>query len=261
MLQTALRPRNLALLALAVVAAVVFVLLGRWQWGVAGDDARAEALRQGQQRPVVALTDYLQPHAPFPNNGSLQRVRATGTYDTAHQVLVADRRLDGRAGLWVVTPLVVDGTGARLAVLRGFVTSPEQATAPLVRRTTVVGALAPSESPAEGTGYPSGQIGSVDIGALINVWGGEAYNAFVFGISEQPSATPASITKVPPPKPEVGHRDWRNVGYAFQWWAFAAFALYFWWRSVQEDRRDELGRGRAHDGPAPDPITQKDLHV
>ncbi|KNX37911.1 SURF1 family protein [Luteipulveratus halotolerans] len=265
MLQTARRPRNIVLLAVALIAAVVFVLLGRWQWGVAGDDARADALRKGPQQPVVALTDYVQPHADFPKDGSLRRVRATGSYDVAHQVLVPDRRLDGRDGLWVVTPLVVDGTNARLAVVRGFVTSPAQATPPVVRRTTVVGALAPSESPAEGEqAYPAGQIGSVDIGALLNVWGGNAYNAFVFGMSEQPVATTATITKVPPPQPDGGSRDWRNVGYALQWWAFAAFALYFWWRSVQEDHRDELAaRAAAEPDPETDrsPHTTKDVHV
>ncbi|WP_052591210.1 SURF1 family protein [Luteipulveratus mongoliensis] len=277
MLQTALRPRNLALLTLAVVAAVVFVLLGRWQWGVAQDDARAKALRDGPRHPVVQLTDYVQPHQPFPKGGSLRRVEASGTYDSAHQVLVPDRRLAGKKGLWVVTPLVVDGTGARLAVVRGFVTSADQATPPVVRgKVTIVGALAPTESPSEATDYPSGQIGSVDVPSMLNTWGGDAYNAFVFGMSESPSATTVAITKVPPPSPEAGNRDWRNVGYAFQWWAFAAFALYFWWRSVKEDRRDELAAEQAHnegapdpapdqpapDHPAPDhPAPAKDLHV
>ena len=44
MLRTALRPRYLGLLTLAVVMGVVFVIAGRWQWSVAHDVARADAL-------------------------------------------------------------------------------------------------------------------------------------------------------------------------------------------------------------------------
>lgn len=259
MLQTARSPRNLALLALAVTLALIFILLGRWQLGVAQDDARVKALEEGPRQPVVALTDYLQPHSDFPKGGSLRRVSAAGSYDAAHQMLVPDRRLDGRTGLWVITPFVVDGTGARLAVVRGFVTDPSQASKPAASgKLTVVGALAPAESPSERTDYPAGQIGSVDIGKMLNVWGGDAYNAFIFGMTETPNATAATITKVPPPSPEPEGLNWRNAGYALQWWVFAAFALYVWWRTVREDQRDDI-RAAALDQEPTEP--KKDLHV
>lgn len=274
MLHAALRPKNLALLALVLVLSVVFVMLGNWQLGVAHDHAQADALAAGPKQPVVALDSYLKPQSAFPKNGSLRRVRATGTYDAAHQVLVADRRLDGRPGLWVVTPLVVDGTGARLAVVRGFVTSEKEATPPTTTGTvTVVGALAPGESPSDMT-LPNGQVGSIDLGKLLNVWGGDIYNAFVFGMSEQPDATSSQIVKIPPPTLPASGLNWRNAGYALQWWAFALFALYLWWRTVREDHRDaQVAAGVSHneeaagspasdddDQPAP-PDSAKDLHV
>lgn len=261
-LQTARRPRHLALLALACVMAGVFVWLGVWQWGAAHQHAREQALAEGPRRPVAQLDAVVRPHEPFPDDGSLRRVTVTGRYDAAKQLLVPERRLDGRTGYWVITPLVADSTKARVVVLRGFVTDPAAATRPDGRRTvTVSGALAPSESPTGRTDLPSGQIGSVDVGALVNEWGGEVYNAFLFGTAERPRVT-TGLSAVPPPSPEVDGLDWRNIGYSLQWYAFAAFAFYLWWRSVREDHLDELAAAQAHDGdPNPTPTTPEDTHV
>ena len=46
----------------------------------------------------------MAPHTPFPGDASGRPVTMTGTYDARGQVLVADRRLDGVAGYWVLTP-------------------------------------------------------------------------------------------------------------------------------------------------------------
>jgi hypothetical protein len=29
--------------------------------------------------------------------------------------------------------------------------------------------------------------------------------------------------------------DWRNLAYAVQWWLFAAFGVFMWWRVVRDD--------------------------
>jgi hypothetical protein len=84
-------------------------------------------------------------------------------------VLVTPRLLHGRTGYWVVTPLVVKDTGARLAVVRGFVADAAQATPPAATGpVTVNGTLAPGESPSTGAALPAGQLGSVDLSLLVN---------------------------------------------------------------------------------------------
>lgn len=40
---------------------------------------------------------------------------------------------------------------------------------------------------------------------------------------------------------EAKHFNLRNFGYSLQWWLFAAFAGFFWWRIVRD-----AGRHRAH---------------
>lgn len=231
MLRTALTPRFLGLLGLVLVVGVVFVQLGRWQLGVAEGNAQREAVEEARAAKPVALTEVLGPHEPFPGELSSRPVTVSGRYVDG-QVLVPDRRLDGRAGSWVVTPFLVDATGGTLPVLRGFVTDPGQAGAPPTGTLTLEGGLAPSESPTDVVTPGPGEIASVDTSVLVNTWSGDLYNAFVFLSAERPATGP-QLTKVPTPLAPTGV-TWRNAAYAVQWWVFAAFALWLWWRMVRE---------------------------
>ncbi len=222
---------------------VSFGMLGLWQLNVARDKGRAEQARTAPNRPVADITAVLRPHEPFPSDGTGRRVTATGSYDGAAQVLVTPRLLGGQQGYWVVTPLVVRSTGARVAVVRGFVTDPSQAVAPTAAtEITVSGTVAPGESPGD-TAHadrapPDGQLATLDLSLLVNRWPGTLYNAFVFAVAERPDVTSALapvMQRVPPPAPMGGGLRWRNAAYALQWWVFALFAAYMWWRMVRED--------------------------
>ncbi len=255
MLRTALKPRWLGLLVVVALLIVAFIQLGRWQLGVARDKAAVEQLKRVASQPPVDVTSVLRLHAEFPADASSKRVFATGRY-AAGQVLVPDRRLDGRTGYWLITPLVVQSTGARLPVLRGFLRSPAEATGPPGGLVTVHGGLAPGESPSTAS-LPPGQLGSVDISVLVNTWPGQTYNAFLFLESETPgpgpgaasAATLNTLTHVPTPPADTGLK-WRNAAYALQWWVFAGFAAYMWWRMVREDR--DATRGARPGGHGPD---------
>jgi cytochrome oxidase assembly protein ShyY1 len=242
-LRTALKPRWLGLFALLVVILVTFFQLGLWQLHVAQDKGLADALRQAHAARPVPLDGVIAPHQPFPDSASGRSVTATGTYAADSQILVGVRRLQGRQGYWVVSPLVVDSSGARLAVVRGFVTQPSQAGTPPAGRVSVDGSLAPGESPADPpAGAPPGTpvMGSIDLAVLVNRWPGELYNAFVFAQSETSSAdgtavaAGAGLQRVPPPGVSGGLK-WRNAAYAVQWWLFAGFAAFMWFRMVRDD--------------------------
>lgn len=229
-------PRWLLLTAVLVVFGMGCWQLGTWQLSVARNDSAQQVLAEQRSRPVVPLAEVLAPQQPFPEDGSNRPVRAEGRYDPRGQFLVPERLLEGRQGLWVVTPLEVADTGATLLVVRGFVTDPGQAgtveTAPLV----VEGTLAPGESPADDAGLPEGQRGSIDLSALANERPGDWYNAFVFAQQEQPRLSAADVEPIPPPA-AGGGLDWRNLGYALQWWVFAGFAIFLWWRQLREETR------------------------
>jgi cytochrome oxidase assembly protein ShyY1 len=224
--------------ALALV--VLGIVAGRWQWSVAHDVARADAVREVQERPVRPLADVMAPHESFPDEGSGQRVTATGRY-AGEPLVVVDRRYEGQAVDWVLDRFVVEGTGANLAVVRGFVPTGEDP--PSAPRGTIdlVGSLAPPEAPDETGGIEDGRLTSVDIAQLVNEWPGEMYNGFAFAVTEDGGATAEDLERVPPPLPDTS-LQFRNVMYAFQWWMFAVFAVWMWVKMVrQEARREQAG--------------------
>ena len=244
-----MKPRWLGLFAVVLAVMVSFGLLGLWQLSVARDKGRAEQVRSAPTLPVADLAAVLSPHAPFPRDGNGRRITATGRYDGSAQVLVTPRLLRGQRGYWVVTPLVLRSTGARIAVVRGFVTDPTQAVAPTVAaEVTVSGTLTPGESPAQDTSradtaLADGQMTNLDLSLLVNRWPGGLYNAFVFATAEQPDVTSAAspaVQRVPPPALMGGGLSWRNAAYALQWWVFALFAAYMWWRMVREDYAGDI---------------------
>jgi cytochrome oxidase assembly protein ShyY1 len=248
-LRTALTPRFLGLLGLVLVLCAVFVWLGRWQLGVAESTAQREAVEQARSQPPAELTTLLQPHEPFRGDLSSRPFIATGHYASDGQLLVPGRRLEGRPGLWVLTPFVLDRGGATLPVVRGFVPDAASATPPPEGTLTISGGLAPGESPSPDP-VPSGQIGSVDLSLLVNTWPGDLYNAFGFVESEDP-ATASGLTVVPTPIGETGVQ-WRNAAYAVQWWVFAAFALWMWGRMVRDETRRARGATAGDAAAEPD---------
>lgn len=261
MLRLALTPRWLGLLAAVVVVSVAFIWLGFWQLAVSHDTARTESLRETATAPVADLDAVITPQSRFPDDGSLRPVTTTGHYVPEDEVLVTPRRLDGVTGSWVITRFVVDGTGANLPVLRGFVTDDDPDAVPPATDGTIelAGALAPPEAPAEG-GLREDAMTTVDLAVLVNTWPGDIYHGFVFLTGEEPAVTDAgAIAPVPPPLDQGTGVDWRNVGYAIQWWVFTAFAWYLYWRMLREESRGGLDGWRDEPDDADAPVGPGDL--
>jgi cytochrome oxidase assembly protein ShyY1 len=249
-LRTALKPRWLGLFALLVVIVAACVQLGLWQLHVAQDKGLADALRKAHEARPALVDTVIRPHQPFPNAQSGRAVTAIGEYAADDQFLVGPRRLGGRTGFWVVTPLVVTETGARLAVVRGFATDPARPMAPPTGEVAVDGSLAPGESPSSPPpglpAWPREARGSIDLSVLVNDWPGEVYNAFVFAQAEKSVtgagiAVPDGLERVPPPE-VTGGLKWRNAAYALQWWIFGGFAAFMWWRMVRDDAEGDQQR-------------------
>ncbi len=108
--------------------------------------------------------------------------------------------------------------------------------------------------PGEGTGDPfdaeARTIGSLSVPALTNVVAGDLFSGYAIGTSE---SVTAGLTQVEPPDPDV---SWtvglRNLAYALQWWVFAGFALFMWWRMSSENvatRRAEADAEEGFDAP------------
>ena len=102
-------------LALALLASLLFVQLGYWQWHRAqAREASWRNFARGADQ-VVALDSAATGTLPL-----YQRVRVQGTFDSAHQFLLDNRSFQGRPGYEVLTPLTRAGA-ATLLVDRGWV--------------------------------------------------------------------------------------------------------------------------------------------
>lgn len=258
-----MKPRLLRLFVLMAVLVVAFIWLGRWQWHVAHNKADRQQLAHASSASVEPLDKLLKPETAFNNELSLRRVSARGVYDPAHTQLVAGRRLDGVNGYWLITPLVVDTTHARLVVLRGFVTKTTDLPAVPSGQVTVTGALAPGESPSQMGSLPDGQIGAIDLGLLLNQWGGSVYNGFIFMTAQTPkSAQTATVVKfIPPPVPHSDSLNLQNAVYAIQWWVFAGFAAFVWVKMVRDEHELELLQTDSSDDETASANAGKETHV
>lgn len=257
MWQTLRKPRWVLLTAVLLAVCVGFWQLGAWQLSVAQDDAAQEALERQRNQPTLALSEIVEPQEPFPEQGSNQSVSAEVTYLPQEQFLVPERRLEGQSGLWVVSPARVSDTDGILVIVRGFVTTPEAVPALPTGTVELQGTLAPGESPSQLGELPAaGQRGSIDLAALANERPGRWYNAFVFAQEEttlspeaaQEDIDEGAMTRIPPPT-VTGGIDWRNLGYALQWWVFAGFAVFVYGRQLWDESHERGETGP----PAPDP--------
>ena len=263
MLRTALKLRWLALLALVLVAATIMARLGQWQLDRARENG-SEHQQQAQRQAAAPLDGVLQAHQAFPRRSVFQPVSVTGTWDGAHQLLVADRRdittaggdVAGPHGFWVLTPLR-RADGSAVPVVRGWVKSADDPAAASSAvpsgSVAVTGYLLPSEPPddgrrpGQGTGLPAGQIDQVDVTQLIQVWPYPLLTGYLL-LSEQSPAAPQAPTHLVSLRAGDSAMALQNVSYAIQWFLFAMFGVYVWWRLVREAHRGTLGKSASDSG-------------
>jgi surfeit locus 1 family protein len=228
-----LRPHLLAVHLFALLAIAVCVVLGLWQLGVYESEQADQQDALASATPVP-LTTALGPDAGLTNEFLGAPVTAEGQYaPDAQQFLVSDRSRQGRSGYWVVSPLLLDN-GSAILVVRGWT---PKASAPPVPTTpvTVTGALQPGEEPgADSLPGPDRIVDSIRIPSLVGVMPFDLYSAMLIRTAEEPKPTDG-LAPVDPSAPNVPWTDGlRNLAYALQWWVFAAFAVFMWWRVCED---------------------------
>lgn len=251
--RTAVRPRWIGALLLALAVAAGFAALGQWQIGRAAETAVTHDTDGGPVRPLSSI-DRPQTGVSGEEGGRL--VSVSGRLVPRDTVLLADRLrvgaidpITGQRGWWVVGHLV-DPDGDSLAVALGWAPTRAEARAAADRLGTgaheYTGRYQPPESP-DSDDVTKGVVSALSTAALLNQWTdpGPAYSGFL--VVDRPAAGLQRIV-APAPEQQAG-LNWLNVFYAVEWALFAGFAVYLWVRLVKDAvEREELER--ADGGPS-----------
>ncbi|MET9435409.1 SURF1 family protein [Streptomyces sp. NPDC006551] len=247
----------------ALVLIPVMIELGFWQFHrherrVAQNTLIADNLK-AKPVPIESLTS---PGHTVPRADYWRRVTATGTFDTAHEVVVRRRtNADDRIGVLVLTPLVLRD-GRTVLVNRGWVpAAPDQKSFPEVPpapkgEVTVTGRLKADETTgASGIkdlrGLPDRQVMLINSEQQAELLGREVLGGYL----EQTAPEPAGDSPELIPEPDHDSIG-AHMAYAVQWWLFAAGVPVGWIILVRREKRDREAEARADGGAGtPEPAT------
>ena len=224
------RPRLWPTLAAALLLPL-FIAAGQWQW----TKAQSKTLLQRQldargAEPPLLMTATLVDAQSL----RYRKVIARGRYEPESQILIDNRTHREHAGYHVVTPLRLDGSPVRLLVNRGWVAAPAD------RRQLPQFDTPREVVEVEGTAVvPASRF--FTLGAASDrhdessgVWQNLDLARYAQGVAFpiQPVVVELDAAS------EAGGfvRAWRrpderiyvNLGYALQWWAFAATTVVLW---------------------------------
>ena len=215
---------RLILIAGFLLATVVCIRLGIWQLDRLQDRRSRNTSALAARSAPVVLLDGRSRNTNLAN----RRVKVTGKYDHAHDIVLRGRQYRGVPGVEIVSPLLTDGGHLAVLVNRGFVPSPDAFTV------SPDSLMEPDTTLVEGIALPIDSGGGAPLQrAKLTTWSRldrEAlrdslpYPLYPVYIRQSPdSGLPRFPRRLDPPPLDDGP----HLSYAIQWFAFAAIALVF----------------------------------
>lgn len=237
-LSTWLRSREAVVLVAAVLGVGLTARLGWWQLDRAAQKvALQQALEQRAALPELTAAALAETDSEAAAQHH-RRIRLPGRWLDAATVYLDNRQMNGRPGFFVVTPLLIGGTGDAVLVQRGWAPRdftdrwhvPALPASPA--EVVVVGRVAPP--PARLYEFSTAASGPIRQNLELAAYGREIGVRFA----------PVSVVQDAPPEPGDGLlRQWprpavdvhKHYGYAFQWLALSALmaGLYVWFQLVR----------------------------
>lgn len=228
---------------LALVGFIGTSALGFWQYARAHRD---DIVRSVNAAPVVPLATLVHPGAFVPET-AFSRLASVpdATLHADRALLTCDRFEAGRSGCWVIAPADVTATRGVTLVL-GFATDTD-ASAVLARvraagsmsGATWIGRVQPAEVMDRGTAAlrPATRVPYINVNELAMRWNTPLLDGYlVLGSSIDVPGLRHDLTS-PLIEPPSGI-TWRNLLYAWQWWAFALFVAFLLTRYIIDVRNE-----------------------
>lgn len=234
---------------LFIIVLIVLVNLGFWQLRRLEQRRTLNAaIEAGLNVPATELTGQ----AIDPAALHLHRVTVTGTFDNKENIAILNRPFEGRAGMHLVTPLLIEGTDQAVLVDRGWI--PLDETDPEQRRQydqpgviTIEGVAYQSQPQSDRWLAPQDPIpGPVDLRR--DQW----FRVDIERIEQQLSypLLPIFVTQSASKNDDAGTPPLRegpieldegnHLSYALQWFSFAAIAVIVYgvllWQEIRRGR-------------------------
>jgi len=226
-----LRPAQWAFASLTVLIGAVCILLGLWQLDRLEERRQRNQTIQAQlDQPIVDLSAGLDPADDL----TYRRLRARGTFDAAHEIMLSNRSYSGQAGVHLITPLEIDGTDFAILVDRGWIPA-SQAGAGERLAFRLEGTVEVS-----GIGRPSQTEPSIALLADPTA-GPDSPPLLQWRFLHLPSlqqqvpyellpvileaTEPIGTQTLPKPQTEIDLSEGSHLSYAIQWFAFAAISF------------------------------------
>lgn len=245
------QPRWIVAIVVGGVIAVLFIRLGIWQLDRLDERRERNAVTQERRASdPQPLEDLVAAKGLDPEELDLLPTSASGTYRPDLEFFSIGRTVGDATGTLVATPLeIADGT--LLVVVRGIVPAgtegpPAQGFDTPTGQVTVEGRLSGGEEPLR-IGEPDPENGvltslsRVDL-AYIDRWiEGTVLPVSLVLVDQRPGNPDAAPLAIPPE--ELGEGS--HLGYAIQWFAFAAIVIvgvgYLVWRAGTKDEEQPVG--------------------
>lgn len=229
-----------------IALSAVCIQLGFWQFHKLDDrHVRNELVREHLGTAPVPLDDVVPAGEDVEPGQEWTVVTVSGTYDVKREVTVKFVNRDGRPGIDVLTPLVLDD-GTAVLVDRGFVETqrtnvrPDVLPEPPDGVVEVTGWLrVDSTASSQATHVDEGQVRAISSRGLADHVPYDLRSGYV-NLQEQ---APSSEGLEAEPRPDLGQGP--HFFYGLQWWFFAALAIvgYGWFaRAERQERRKAAAR-------------------